>query len=646
MSFEYDSLPTDAESIRLLELLPAEDNTVDVSCHLMTVALSPLVPYTALSYRWEHSPGPREVILINGKPKEIGKNLASALRHIRADLSRTSSPLSPLIWADAVCINQKDEEEKSSQVQLMGAIYSHASTVVSWLGVDEAGKMTAAVTAINDIQQVAMSVPNWLEDLHWMQDHPSLLRVVKGPDTPNTVWNSLKIFFSEPYWLRVWVLHEMVLARNLWVMVGDRLFDYQSVSNFAKLLRNFHPESRLGEEVLPYEILYLLRSPEWIPTVSHTVVHNFYRNWHAPEEVSDAEKLEAILSTWTYQATDPRDKVFALQGLLQNFVSPDYTKSVVEVFSTFMSKYIANLADLYVIRFSGAAICPPEIGVPGLSSWVPDLQAISLQNSWQAFPAQVSCADHGMDTLLPFQAQVIDGKYLRVNALLSGEILDTEPIVNSETNNLGRIYRKLLAEKSHIESRTNVPYLQAILRAILSDEFLQTASSRDIAISALAQRQFLATLYFIEGLTSNAPIPTTLRSTAESLGIASGNHLPTLLQTVFPDEAMHECWNYERAVVLGTLNQAHLLKPHLTRSMEERHHLFHTSSGYIGCSRDGVQAGDVIGVIQGCPSPVLLRRKGTRYVHLGTCLVLGLMNGEAATRVASGSLEIAEIEIA
>lgn len=50
-------------------------------------------------------------------------------------LTRLRHHLKPrYIWADAVCINQVDEEEKSQQVQLMPLIYRKAKSVLIWLG--------------------------------------------------------------------------------------------------------------------------------------------------------------------------------------------------------------------------------------------------------------------------------------------------------------------------------------------------------------------------------------------------------------------------------------------------------------------------------------------------------------------------------
>lgn len=39
-----------------------------------------------------------------------------------------------LLWIDAVCINQHDQDEKSRQIPFMGQIYSGAFRVLVWLG--------------------------------------------------------------------------------------------------------------------------------------------------------------------------------------------------------------------------------------------------------------------------------------------------------------------------------------------------------------------------------------------------------------------------------------------------------------------------------------------------------------------------------
>lgn len=61
-------------------------------------------------------------------PIAVTKNRLSALRYLRR--SREHRPL----WADAICINQHDLAERSTQVALMGDIYQTANSVTVWLG--------------------------------------------------------------------------------------------------------------------------------------------------------------------------------------------------------------------------------------------------------------------------------------------------------------------------------------------------------------------------------------------------------------------------------------------------------------------------------------------------------------------------------
>jgi hypothetical protein len=58
----------------------------------------------------------------------VTKNLHTALSHLR------NFSLERIIWVDAICINQKNTEEKEQQIQLMAKIYNQATRVLVWLG--------------------------------------------------------------------------------------------------------------------------------------------------------------------------------------------------------------------------------------------------------------------------------------------------------------------------------------------------------------------------------------------------------------------------------------------------------------------------------------------------------------------------------
>src|SRR5271155_4455834 len=117
----------DGPCIRLLRLEPRGDHNDPLRVNLVTFALETSPKHEALSYVWG-DPDRTEPIECNGEPFKVTENLFSALSHLHyRDRIR-------LLWVDAVCINQKDNSEKSHQVSIMGSIYRRAERVLIWLG--------------------------------------------------------------------------------------------------------------------------------------------------------------------------------------------------------------------------------------------------------------------------------------------------------------------------------------------------------------------------------------------------------------------------------------------------------------------------------------------------------------------------------
>ncbi len=70
-----------------------------------------------------------------------------------------------------------------------------------------------------------------------------------------------------------------------------------------------------------------------------------------------------------------------------------------------------------------------------------------------------------------------------------------------------------------------------------------------------------------------------------------------------------------------------------------------TNLGYLCGVPIGTRTGDVICILKGCDTPVVLRRVHSYYVHIGSCYVDGLMNGEVSTLVEQGQGNVKRIEI-
>ena len=136
----YCYSPISLNSTRLLFLMPSEDKTAPVRCRMVEYPLQTQTsqgvhPYEALSYTWGSPANPQPIYVVGSDPGGdedrwllVTPNLHTALLHLR-DCS-----LERVMWVDAVCINQNDNDEKGRQVQSMAKIYAMASCTVVWLG--------------------------------------------------------------------------------------------------------------------------------------------------------------------------------------------------------------------------------------------------------------------------------------------------------------------------------------------------------------------------------------------------------------------------------------------------------------------------------------------------------------------------------
>ena len=98
-------LPLVGSCIRLLTLYPGSFHS-PIKGQLEQVTLTTDCCYEALSYVW----GDKEdlsMITVNNEPFYITKNLECALRHLRY------TECLRFLWIDAICINQRDDDEKS-----------------------------------------------------------------------------------------------------------------------------------------------------------------------------------------------------------------------------------------------------------------------------------------------------------------------------------------------------------------------------------------------------------------------------------------------------------------------------------------------------------------------------------------------------
>lgn len=130
LPYQYTTLSHDDE-IRLLHLEPGWGNDI-IQVTLRPVRLSEKPSYEAISYCWGDAEDTRKVHC-EGQLLHVTVGLFTALMRLRKqDVVR-------VLWADAMCINQGDIDEKNRQVQLMSRIYAQPSSILIWLGDDTNG---------------------------------------------------------------------------------------------------------------------------------------------------------------------------------------------------------------------------------------------------------------------------------------------------------------------------------------------------------------------------------------------------------------------------------------------------------------------------------------------------------------------------
>lgn len=168
----YSPLPLDHDSIRLLRIKPHENDKADIQCELFEYSLRTLCKgthfYDALSYTW----GSLEEelhIFINQCSFSVTINLRAALSHLR------NHSVERIIWVDALCIDQANQEEKEHQIQCMAKIYGQANRVVVWLG-EAADDSDLALKAIRN---AGARKPTHSSDRERLQ--PAVLALIQRP---------------------------------------------------------------------------------------------------------------------------------------------------------------------------------------------------------------------------------------------------------------------------------------------------------------------------------------------------------------------------------------------------------------------------------------------------------------------------------
>ena len=359
MSGVYSPLPH-AKSLRLLELLPGQFDD-DIRCRLLVSNVDEVQDYTAISYVWGDPKITLDVIC-NGGPVQVTTNASAILRKLRSDSAHV------LCWIDVLCINQLDLDERSQQVRLMRDIYRSAPRIVVYLG-EEDESLRRALPIFDHLSAIA----NKYELSSGLNREISTHEIGTLPPMNATIWDDFQDVYRKDWFSRIWVLQEVAVASC----------DPTVVCGSIQV-----PWSVIGEVAMVY---HCLRLPIYRIDHDHSYNASLMRTLSLPPGRANLTLPLLLRRVRTFQATDSRDKLYALAGVLPNISDGnerslweiDYRKSVIDVYRN---------AALSIIQFSGGLGILSDVGpleqgsgIAGLPSWVPDwsgyLQSPCLSNN-------------------------------------------------------------------------------------------------------------------------------------------------------------------------------------------------------------------------------------------------------------------------
>ncbi|KAI1448329.1 HET-domain-containing protein [Annulohypoxylon stygium] len=393
-TYQYDPLPGQAY-IRLITLYPGQfADDIAVSFHISPFSDNGPPRYEALSYTWgtEKSSSPvyvssddlRTTTALRDCQSILPQlNLEIALRHLRyVDNPR-------IMWIDALCINQTDDNEKGSQVAMMGDIFRLAHRVVAWIGPEENDSDDAMKfldylgSQLEFKYNVFQSELIVSKDCIWpaLSEPGSVLLIEPHIET------AIRHLDNRRWFSRLWVVQEMSLANQEAII---KCGSYETKwSNFVRAWTYIYVGTRRGK-VLPsgatnkqeqLTVNVSEKTRRVIPASAikgqkQMIIKSSLSGFFV---ASDFSMLNLRTTLRDFHCSDPRDHLYAVLTLIGEderklIPPPDYTQPYAELYTQVMVarfKSMNNINVLVLCELQDSSPCP---------SWVFDWSSINTED--------------------------------------------------------------------------------------------------------------------------------------------------------------------------------------------------------------------------------------------------------------------------
>ena len=558
---------------------------VSYNLHVVTTAHD--LSYEAISYHWGDGEI-KETITIDGQSFVTTKTVGNILRR-RTKLIWLWPGTMRFIWLDSICINQGDYEEKNRQVQAMRDIYARAGRVLVCLGGED--RADAGLAGWLLLKLMALSLTNSYEEL--------AKRCMGDNKTP--AWEALSRLLAHPWFSRVWIIQEVAVAKKVWVTYGGGMLHWDVISfglvafgrhEMAGLLSAKTAEMRRG---IPRSLMA-------------GIIVGIVR--HKTQSKEGLALVDAVMMCNRFEATNPRDKILALFGLITDDLDPkewiDYSQSTEDLYLKTAHYFLSQPEHpLRILSYSG--IGNERNAELDLPSWVPDWsccpKASALIGGINPFPYRACGSD-----LLNARSFFVSGKFWTVRAkrvdtiahLAQEAKLSYNNLSDEEMNSLLKHRARWLQECTELIGihcpdpyHNGQPIREALWRCMLGDRTGEVGEGR--------------------------PAPPEYAHAYEAF--------ETLI--LRPLRLAGEISNFDS--VANLLARSHKFEAQCAASLLGRRFCVSTNS-FMGLAPVGARSGDEVWLAEGVETLLLVREDNGVKSLVGESFMMGCMDGELVGR--------------
>ncbi|KAI0538038.1 HET-domain-containing protein [Xylaria digitata] len=295
---------------------------IDMDSDSPNKGMHPFQRYEALSYVWGDPRDPQNIFFDGGVPFPVTRNLYEALRSLRLpDRGRR-------LWVDALCIDQSNYEEKNDQRNISKLVPKVLQATLTYKehkdekekSVSDQGQYMGPFNSISDSETIRVardeSEPLNVTMTNAFGDNKLYLESFGLPPVNSPLWDSWRRLFTSPYFRRIWIAQEILLGNNLHIWFGD---DEGAVEPL--FLAHNSLDMRSAAMNMSYNAAWCTSDDEETESTLRDRIVGSANALRLSRERAFMQKdrsrrrlIETLATADTFDATDPRDKIYALLG--------------------------------------------------------------------------------------------------------------------------------------------------------------------------------------------------------------------------------------------------------------------------------------------------------------------------------------------